>query len=589
MHNMIDPREPDPAHLGGPADKGFLEAVFASMGTGVCVVDADGVVLACNPLAEQLLDHPPGAMLGRAVHHTLCLPGPDARPGEPDVDCPLLRAARTGEPAAEDDDVFVRRDGSHLPVIWTSTPLRHEGRITGAVVVFRDATVRQRKRARRAAQYARGQEARRQAEDAHATLALLAQLTDALVSTLDAHKGLEELARLLVPRFADWAALDVAAGPGRIRRVTWPRAKGATEPGGTLSPRFAPTSRAPLARVLAGAGTRLLTGAAAAAGPGRGIFDAWQRELFAELGASSTLLVPMRQRGTTLGVMTLVRTDPAWPFTDDEVLLAEEVARRAALSVDNARMYGQQADISAVLQRSLLTELPHLEDLELAASYRPAHQEAEIGGDWYDAFVLPDGDLAVVVGDVVGHDLEAASHMGALRNMLRALAVDRASTPGDLLQRLDAAMEHLDVADSATAVCGFLRPAPAGHWYFTWSNAGHPPPLLLTPDGGATWMEDGHDLLLGVEPGQARPTATTVLAPGATVLLYTDGLVESRTRPIDAGLDRLRRLAAAEAHRPPEDLCTSLIKSLGDPTDDITVIAVRIPPAVPPEQTGAAS
>jgi serine phosphatase RsbU (regulator of sigma subunit) len=275
--------------------------------------------------------------------------------------------------------------------------------------------------------------------------------------------------------------------------------------------------------------------------------------------------------------MTLVRTDPACPFTDDEVVLADEVARRAALSLDNARLYGQQADIAAVLQRSLLTDLPHLEDLELAAAYRPAQRGAEIGGDWYDAFLLPGGDLAVVVGDVVGHDLQAASRMGALRNMLRVLAVDSARTPGEVLRRLDAAMDHLGVADSATAVYSCWHPAGRRRWRFTWSNAGHPPPLVVTPDGEATWLEDGHTLLLGIGTDVPRPTATMDLPPGTTVLLYTDGLVESRAQSIEVGLARLRRHATAEAHRSVDELCTGLIEALGHPDDDITVIAVRTP------------
>jgi PAS domain S-box-containing protein len=570
--------EPDPAPTGDSTDPEFLRAVFADMGAGVFTVDDEGTVTGSNPLAERLLGHGPGELADRRVHDAICFQGPDGQE-EPAEACPVLRPIRTGRPTGSDDDAFVRRDGSILPVTWTSTPLHQEGRVAGAVVVFRDATVRQEARARRAALYARGRQARQEAEDAHETLAWLARVTDELTSTLDAKKSLEGLVRLLSPHLADWAALDVAAGPGRLRRVAWPRGEEAPsprEPKSGMLPRFAPGSPTPLARLLAGAGTRLLTDVDAA-GPGCDALDEEQRELFAGLGAASALLVPLRSRGNTLGAMTLVRTDPASPFTEDEVVLAEEVARRAALSVDNARMYGQQADIAAVLQRSLLTDLPHIEDLELAASYRPAHQEAEIGGDWYDAFRLPDGDLAVVVGDVVGHDLQAASRMGALRNMLRALAVDRARAPGEVLQRLDAAMGHLDVADSATAVCSFLRPVEAGHWRFTWSNAGHPPPLLIAPDGRTEWLEQGHSLLLGVEPDEPRPSASMVLSPGCVLLLYTDGLVESRTRPIDDGLERLRHLAAAEAHRPMEELCGAVIDALGDPSDDITVIAVRVP------------
>ncbi|WP_189131032.1 SpoIIE family protein phosphatase [Wenjunlia tyrosinilytica] len=578
MQDRINPDERNPARAGASPDPALLEAAFASMGAGVLVVDTGGAVAACNPQAEWLLGHPPGGLLGRGLHQDVCFRGPGGQ-AEPTSQCPLLRVARTGRLAAGDEDLLVRADGGVLPVAWTSAPLRQMGRITGAVVVLRDVTHRHQARARRAERHARGQEARRQAEDAHAAVLWLVEVTDALVSTLDAQEALGRLAKLLVPRLADWAALDVATGPGQARRMAcaWSDGLPAIERAGVGPlPRFAPSSPTPLARALGGAGTRLLTDVGEA-GPGRDAMDEAQREQFAALGAVFVLLLPLRLRGDALGAMTLVRTDPARPFTDDEVVLAEEVARRTALSLENARLYGQQAGIATVLQRSLLTDLPNVEDLELAASYRPAQREAEIGGDWYDAFVLPGGDLAVVVGDVVGHDLQAASRMGALRNMLRALAVDRARTPGEIMQRLDAAMVHLDVAESATAIYSRLRPAGQHRWRFTWSNAGHPPPLLLTADGETAWLEGSGTLLLGVAPGQPRPTDMTMLPPGATVLLYTDGLVESRTRSIDVGMSRLRRSAAAEVGRPLEEMCTALINALGDPGDDMTVIAVRTP------------
>lgn len=574
MRDGLDHQLPDPKHPD-MADAGLLAAVFDSIGVAVCVTDLDGVVLAVNPLAERLLGHPPGALLGRSVHQTICWHRPDAQ-GDAAGTCRLLEVDRAARPVADADDLLLCADGTLLSVMRVSTPLRQRGQSTGVVVAFRDATAEHRARATRAAVDQRGREARQKAEDARATLAWLAELTDELVSTLDAQKSLAGLAHLLVPSFADWVAFDVLVGPGRARRVVWPRSAGAAEAEGGLLPRFTPTSPTPLARVLAGTGSRLMPDVMVA-GPGVDAFDEGQRELFASLGATSALLVPLRLRGSTLGVMTLVRVDQQRPFTEDDVALAEEVARRTALSLDSARAYGQQAEIAAVLQRSLLTELPHLADMELAASYRPARQGAEVGGDWYDAFVLRDGELAVVVGDVVGHDLQAASHMGALRNMLRALAVDQARTPGAVLGRLDLAMRHLDVAESATVVCGFLRPTGSGSWSFRWSNAGHPPPLLLSPDGRAEWLEDGHDMLLGVESGRARPTATVLLPPGATLLMYTDGLVESRNRPIDAGLARLRDAAVAEAHRPLTELCATLIDILGDFTDDITVIALRVP------------
>ncbi|WP_437113588.1 SpoIIE family protein phosphatase [Streptomyces violaceusniger] len=148
--------------------------------------------------------------------------------------------------------------------------------------------------------------------------------------------------------------------------------------------------------------------------------------------------------------MTRAPASPA--FNEADRLLAEEVARRATLGLDNTRLHAAQADIAATLQRARLTDLPAVPGLELAAHYQSAQRAAEVGGDWYDAFLLDDDDLALVIGDVTGHDIQAVSRMSELRNMLRALAVDRPEeTPGQILRRLDTAQARLTLADSATA------------------------------------------------------------------------------------------------------------------------------------------
>ena len=576
--------EPDPAGEPGRLDASALLALLDVLGSAYCTLGATGAVELVGRSTPQLLGHPEGALTGRPLHETLCVRGPGGHPG-PVRTCPILAAVRRGRPAHRTHDVFRRADGTTVQVGWACLPRRRGGRADGAVLfVWRLGAGP----GTQAAGIAQVEGARQQAEDAVVELAWLSEVTTELVTMLDPDRDLPRLARLLVPRLGDWTALDLFDAPGSARRAAYVEAgrrpdvgAGAeaeagpgpgpgSGPGGTVAgspPGFLLLAGTPLAAVRGGAGTQLIT--------------------TADSGTATLLVVPLRLRDHVFGAMTLSRTGPGRPFTDTEVELAEEVARRCALALDNARLYNQQADIAAVLQRSLLTELPLVAGLELAARYQPAQRGAEIGGDWYDAFPLPDGTLAVVIGDVVGHDLQAASRMGALRNMLRALAVDRAvdraEEPGDTLRRLDTVACHLDTADSATAVHGHLRPAgadsPAG-WIFRWANAGHPAPLLLDAGGGTTLLEGGRGILLGVEPGRARPTATVALPPGSTLLLYTDGLVESRLMALDVGLARLREEAAAGAGLPLGRLCDTLIATLGDRGDDIAVIAVRVP-AVP--------
>ncbi|MFC9082931.1 PP2C family protein-serine/threonine phosphatase [Streptomyces sp. NPDC057062] len=183
----------------------------------------------------------------------------------------------------------------------------------------------------------------------------------------------------------------------------------------------------------------------------------------------------------------------------------------------------------------------------------------------------------MVMGDVAGHDVQAASRMSELRNMLRALAVDRPDeSPGQILRRLDTAQARLTLADSATAILARLHQTADGAWQASWSVAGLPP-LLITADGNASYLTGGHAMLLGLRPTLERPTTQSSLPDGATLLRYTDGLVESRTRSLDDGVTRLRQHATTHRHLPLHRLCAELARDSGDTRDDITLIAVRTP------------
>jgi serine phosphatase RsbU (regulator of sigma subunit) len=243
------------------------------------------------------------------------------------------------------------------------------------------------------------------------------------------------------------------------------------------------------------------------------------------------------------------------------------------------RLFAAQRDLADALQRSMLTEPPRPEGCEIVVRYVPAAAGVEIGGDWYDAFLQPDGCTVLAIGDVAGHDTRAAAAMGQVRGLLRGISYASSRTPAAVLTELDRAIDGLALDTMATALVAELGPGPDGGTAMRWASAGHPAPVLLAPDGRVTVL-DGvpADLLLGVNPRQPRTDHGTVLAPGSTVLLYTDGLVERRDRDIDEGTARLVDVLAECVGLPLDELCDRLLERLflPDAEDDVAVLAVRL-------------
>jgi hypothetical protein len=231
--------------------------------------------------------------------------------------------------------------------------------------------------------------------------------------------------------------------------------------------------------------------------------------------------------------------------------------------------------LSTALQRSLLTEPARVEGVELAVRYRPASRVAQVGGDWYDAFVDPTGDLVLVVGDVAGHDQNSAAAMGQLRNMLRALAVTLAAPPARLLTGLDEVIAGLDVEVVATVLVARCRRRADGGFDVSWSSAGHLPPVVLRRDGLAELHQGEADVLLGASSEAAsRSEWTLTLAPGDTLVLYTDGLVERRDVALDESLTDLVSRVANGAGESAEALSDRLLVELGSALEDDVVLAV---------------
>ena len=329
----------------------------------------------------------------------------------------------------------------------------------------------------------------------------------------------------------------------------------------------------------------------AAAAAGRPVFqeDAANSGATAPLeGLAAWAALPLRIGGRPLGSLT-VGWERRHVFEDNDVRVLEAFAAQCSQAVNRVarreterRQAHATRSLAETLQRSLLTDPPRPEHLDIAVRYRPAAREVQIGGDWYDAFLSPAGDTTLVVGDVTGHDWTAAAVAGQLRNMLRGVssALEH-QYPEQVLSGLDRALRETGTGMLATALVAHVEEPPAAapdrYRVLRWSNAGHPPPLLIAPDGRATLLERPVDLLLGVDPDTRRHGHAVALRPGDTVVLYTDGLVERRDASLDEGLGRLLAAAPDLARRPVDDLCDELLDRLDpDLTDDIALLAVRV-------------
>ncbi|MFE7754608.1 PP2C family protein-serine/threonine phosphatase [Streptomyces sp. NPDC057429] len=410
-------------------------------------------------------------------------------------------------------------------------------------------------------------------------LTLLINAAEALASTLDEETGLRRLCHTLVPGLADWCAVDLLDRRGRLRRIVVEhRDADRLSPG--LYEGFLPPiegSAAAAVRALQGAGPILLTDFLPphrAADP----LHARELELFDRMTADTAVVAPLRARRQVLGVITLARTTSEARLDEDVLPLVEDLAHRIALAVDNSRLHFEAQHTAERLQRSLLPDLPTEGPVELAARYQSAVATAQVGGDWYDAFLLAEGATALIIGDVAGHDLRSAVTMSQMRNMLRGIACDRKEPPGKILARLDAATHILYPHQTLTCIYALVqKPAPDGPWQLHYAVAGHPAPLLVTWDGATRFLEGGRSMMLGVDPDEHRPDDTEPLPPKSTVLLYTDGLVERRDETLDRGLARLRQHAAALAREPLETFCDELLSGLAAAgTDDVALIAVRV-------------
>ncbi|MEW1676621.1 SpoIIE family protein phosphatase [Streptomyces noursei] len=542
------------------------DAVLHAVREGVVIV-GDGRLVLANDEARRLLDLPPDVE-GRQV----------AAIGLDPATAVLLESGRV----VTDE---VHPVGERLLAVNQRSTERAGGP-PGSVTTLRDTTELRALTGR--ADLARGR------------LKLLYDAGTEIGTTLDVVRTCEELARFGAERFSDLVTVDLAVsvlngeepepnGPAVEMRRT---AVGGEVPEGSLYPvgepmRFAPST------VL---GSRLPAGEPVLEADLAG-FSGWQRQdperarQIVAHGIHSMIAVPLRARGVVLGVVLFWRSHTPEAFDEEDRSLAEELVARAAVSIDNARRFTREHTMAVTLQRSLLPRaLPDQNAVEAAFRYLPAHAGlgglGGVGGDWFDIIPLPGTRVALVVGDVVGHGLHAAATMGRLRTAVHNFA-NLDVPPDELLWHLDELVTRIDQDEGAEGTDSDAKAGVTGATCLyaiydpvtgdcTMARAGHVQPLVLRPDGGAEFVEvpGGPPLGLG---GMPFDTCRLRLPEGSRLVLYTDGLVEHRSRAIDDGMALLGRTLGGRPDQTPEETCEAALDALlpDHPTDDIALLVAR--------------
>ncbi|MGW2516919.1 SpoIIE family protein phosphatase [Streptomyces sp. NPDC001617] len=529
------------------------DAVLHAVREGVLIASGEGRLLLANDEAHRLLDLPEDAE-GR---HVLDL-GLPADTGE------LLASGREAT-----DEVHLVKD--RLLAV-NQRPTDVQGGPPGSVATLRDSTELRALSGR--------------AEEARERLNMLYDAGVGIGTSLDVTRTAEELAELAVPRFADFATVDLfdavlgGGQPGTVsplRRTAWSGIR-TDAPLYTVGRQIKFVDSSPQARSLR-SGQAVLEPDLDLA-PGWHAQDLERTAQVVAYGIHSLITVPLRAGSLVLGVVSFWRSEKPDPFDADELALAEELVARAAVSIDNARRYTREHSMAVTLQRSLLPRtLPEQSALDIAYRYLPA--QAGVGGDWFDVLPLSGARVALVVGDVVGHGLYAAATMGRLRTAVHNFS-SLDLPPDELVALLDELVGRIDQDEAGEdgsvpvtgATCLYAIYDPVARTC-TVARAGHPPPALIKPDGSVTFPDvpAGPPLGLGGLPFE---TAELHLEEGSRLVLYTDGLVEDRDRDIDEGLELLRG-ALERAGESPEDTCRAVLDSQlpAKPSDDVALLVAR--------------
>ncbi|MER7951247.1 SpoIIE family protein phosphatase [Streptomyces sp. NPDC096079] len=541
-----------------------MESLFTQSPIGLALLGPDLRFLRVNDALASMNGVPAAQHVGRRL--TEVVPGVNAASLESlmrqvlESGTAVVDARRVGRTPADPD-----RDH-----IWSCSyaPLvdRTEPRSLGLIASLVDIT--------------ESQEAHIEVERARHRFALLAEAGARIGTTLDLGRTAEEAVRFLVPQLADSAdvqmlesvleADDPAANRGLLRRLA-AQFPDPTAPTALLVP--GQTFQIPLDSVyeqvvVHGRPTNLYTTDIPQ------LFTDPRTEALRSYFATrigSARLVPLVARGQVLGAITVTRLRTREPFDAQDCVLIDEVVARAALNIDNARLYTSQREAALTLQRSLTnSELPAVTGLELTGRYLPASSH-DVGGDWFDVIALPGGRTGLVIGDVMGHGIHAAAVMGQLRTAVRTLARHDIA-PARMLRSLDAVVADLGEDEMATCVYAVHDPG-TGRWVI--ARAGHPPPAVATPDGTITFLDGPPGTPLGTGAHDFG-TQEVVLPAGGLLVLYTDGLIEARDRDLDQGMRQLAE-ALRPLDRPLDTLCDEVLGRLlmGSAQDDVAMLLAR--------------
>ncbi|KIZ16247.1 SpoIIE family protein phosphatase [Streptomyces natalensis] len=549
-------------------DVALSTRLVAQSPIGVAVLDTDLRYLAVNPALERMNGIPAKDHLGRTVHEVL--PFLDAA----EIEAALRQVLETGRPLVDEYTVGRTPADPGHDHTWSVSYYRLEdpaGRVLGVAGLLVDVTDRQR--------------AATEAARARWRLAVIADGSSRIGTTLEVDRTAHELADVAVPELADVAAVDVLDSVLEDRRPAEPGARPALFRALAVKaayPSEAVRAADPPGHLARYGADRLVTQCVRTGRPilvphvddrdlARIARDPEAAALLARAGVHTYLTTPLIARGGVLGALCLTRARNPEPFDEDDLTLAGELADRAAVCIDNARLYQSLRDAAVTLQRSLLPgRPPQRTGLEIATRYRPAGTTLEVGGDWFDVIPLVADKTALVVGDVMGSGINAATTMGRLRTATSTLA-DLDIPPAGVLRHIDKITADLDqyatcayaVYDPHRAAC---RIAVAGHLPPVLMRTGEPPRLLDLPTG----------VPLGVG-GVPFEDTTFDLRPGDRLVLYTDGLVETRHDPLDERLALLLRLLDAP-DRSLEETCDRLLEALRDPDDhdDVAVLIARL-------------
>lgn len=568
--------EPEAAGEPGPADGQLRARAAAAAGLSFSIADlrqADVPLVYVNAAFERTTGYAFGEVVGRNCR---LLQGPSTDAG---TVAEISRALAAGEHLVT-TLLNYRKDGSCFWNEVALSPVYDEaGALTHYVGIQADVTARVLAEQERTGQLAGERAARADAERAQDRLTLLAEATSMLAATLDVEESLSRLADLVVPALADFCTVDLLDRSGGLRRVSSKHRDAACEATLEVVERLQPTSLtddSATARVMAGGPPVLVEQVSDDYYEGK-VTEPELLAAFRELGIRSLMVVPLRARMQVLGALALFADGSGRQFDQQDLATAADLARRAALTVDNAQLYQREHDVAEALQRSLLPRLPAVQGLEAAARYLPSDTAGEVGGDWYDLLHLPDGAVGVAIGDVMGHDITAAAAMGQFRSVLRSYAWQGGS-PAQVLDHLDQLVQGLGIGQLATALYGRLAlPVGGLPGRLHYANAGHLPPALRHPDGSVELLVDAQSLLVGAVLGTERVEAAVEMPAGSVLVLYTDGLVEDRHRDIDEGL-ALLQAALVAAPDDAEAICDALTTAMSTESraDDVALLAVRV-------------